>query len=105
MKSINYNKQIAEWKAEHKRPIFEVTFEDDSTAYFTKPNRNETAKIIHKAKGGPLVMAEVLVDNHYLGGTCTKEMLLSKEEADHITQLAVTMDDVLKTVKADVKKL
>lgn len=98
-------KQIAEWRKEGKRPV-SVEFDDGKTAILNQPTRKQLKLIFSKAgQGGPIGMTEAYVRTCYLGGSLTQEELMDETVSDYIAQLAATVDELLNTKKAIVKKL
>jgi hypothetical protein len=99
------DKQIAAWKAEGHTVLL-VPFEDGQEVYFKQPNRRELKLIFSKGpKGGPVGMTDAFVVNCYLGGDVSLETLKSDQGTEYLAQLAASIDDLLGTKKAEVKKL
>lgn len=101
----DFKKEISNWKKQGLNPV-QVAFSDDNVAFFQTPTRKKLGLIFSKAgKGGPISMTEAYVKNCYLGGSVSLETVMDDNNTAYIAELAASIDDLLNTKKAEVKKL
>lgn len=102
---MNFKKEIENWKEKHGL-LNHLVFEDEKEAFFSPPNRKVLKLVFSKAQsGGPIGMTESYVKNCYLGGSVTKEEILSEKNTVYLAQLAASIDGLLGTKQAQIKKL
>lgn len=92
--------QIAEWKAQNPRGVWEVTV-DGVAAYVRKPNRNEMKAAMTKAtQNDPLGMVEDILDFCWLGGD---EAI--KTDDDLFYGAAMQLQELIQIKAGELKKL
>lgn len=100
-----FKTKIADWKKENMNPV-SVEFADGKVAFFQTPTRKKLAMIFSKAgTGGPIAMTEAYVKNCYLDGTVMLADIMDDNNTVYLSELAASIDDLLNTKKAEVKKL
>jgi hypothetical protein len=97
--------QIKAWKAAGKGPV-EVTLSDGSTLYFSTPTRKQFRLIMAKMRtGGAVGITEAYIKNCHLGGDLTIEQILDDNDSTYAAEIGATIDELLNTKAAAVKKL
>ncbi|MEO0625566.1 MAG: hypothetical protein AAFY91_01165 [Bacteroidota bacterium] len=98
-------KQIDGWKTDGLRPVA-ITFDDGKVSYFKSPNRVQLKLILSKtSKGGPVEMVIAFAKNCLLAGDVSLDEIASTEDTTYSAQMVSSLDDLLGTAKAEVKKL
>ena len=101
---MKISEQIEAWKKEGKKPI-RVTLGDGSELYFSTPSRKQFRSIMAKARESGVAITESFVKNCLLGGDLTEHQIIDDNDSSYIAELGASIDDLLNTKKADVKKL
>lgn len=103
--TIMTKEEIKNLKKEHDTAgINELPFEDGQSVFFKVPNRREFKLIMSKGTQGAAALAESFVKNCLVAGDVGVKDICSDKDTRYMGEVMASIDDLLNTKKATIKK-